>query len=203
MTTLAEIRDMLQSTTDTIENVIALDIKLNQSYEELMSTAKAAEVAGLHRPNVFPMIQQLKEQKEALDSLKFAVECHMEDAEKSIEKAKEDRWAECIKKIPQKDEFELEGIKNWRISQFAMIPNSAGLHEKSFREEAYKLLASGFDLAFNTDHGVGSIRKANDDIIKDGFFIEFWQDLKKKDIYKKTLDEVLDWIIYFYDNEDN
>lgn len=114
---------------------------------------------------------------------------------KSGEIDMDNKWEESIKKIPQKDEFELEGIKNWHIYQFEMIPNSEGIHEQLFREEAVKLLAAGFDLAINVEHGVGSICVTND-----GFAIELWQYNKKKVIYKKTLDEVLDWIIYFYDH---
>jgi hypothetical protein len=103
------------------------------------------------------------------------------------------KWEESIKKIPQKDEFELEGIKTWHINHSEMIPNSEYIHEQLFREEAVKLLAKGFDLAFNDDNGVGSIH-----VTDDGFDIELWQYYKKKVIHKKTLDEVLDWIIYFY-----
>lgn len=105
------------------------------------------------------------------------------------------KWKDAIKKIPQKDEFELEGIKTWHINNFEMIPNSGDMHEPLFREEAVKLLAAGFDLAINDENGVGSIIVTND-----GFDIELWQYNKKKVIHKKTLDEVLDWIIYFYDN---
>jgi hypothetical protein len=105
------------------------------------------------------------------------------------------KWKESIKKIPQKDKFELKGIKNWHINHFEMIPNAEGIHEQLFREEAVKLLAAGFDLAINVEHGVGSIC-----ITKDEFVIELWQYNKKKLIHKKTLDEVLDWIIYFYDH---
>ena len=104
-------------------------------------------------------------------------------------------WNESIKKIPRKDEFELEGIKNWHICHFEMIPNGGGIHEQLFREEAFKLLSSGFNLAINTEKGVGSIH-----VLKDGFMIELWQYNKKKEIYKKTLDEILDWIIYFYES---
>lgn len=105
-------------------------------------------------------------------------------------------WKEAIKQIPRKDEFELEGIKNWHISSnFEMIPNSAGIHEQLFRDEAIKLLAAGFDLAINTENGVGSIR-----VTKVGFDIELWQYNKKRVLHKETLDEVLDWIIYFYDH---
>lgn len=105
------------------------------------------------------------------------------------------KWEESIKKIPQKDEFELEGIKIWHIHHSEMIPNSEGIHEQLFREEAVKLLAAGFNLGINAEHGVGSICVTND-----GFVIELWQYYKKKVIHKKTLDEVLDWIIYFYDH---
>lgn len=106
------------------------------------------------------------------------------------------KWEESIKKIPQKDEFELEGIKTWHINHSEMIPNSNSedMHGQLFREEAVKLLDAGFELAINDENGVGSIRVTND-----GFDIEIWQYNKKKVIHKKTLDEVLDWIIYFYD----
>ncbi len=106
------------------------------------------------------------------------------------------KWKESIKKIPQKDEFELEGIKNWHIYRHGMIPNFRGMHEPLFREEAAKLLAAGFDLAINDEYGVGSIH-----VIDDGFVIELWQYNEKKVIHKETLDELLDWIIYFYDNK--
>lgn len=107
-----------------------------------------------------------------------------------------DKWEESIKIIPQKDKFELEGIKTWHICHFEMVPNPKDIHGPLFREEAFKLLATGFDLAINDECGVGSIRVTND-----GFEIESWQYKKKKIIHKKTLDEVLDWIIYFYDNK--
>lgn len=110
------------------------------------------------------------------------------------EEEKINKWNESIKKIPQKDEYELEGIKNWHIYQFEMIPNCSRVHEKLFKDEAVKLLDAGFCLAINTEYGVGNIY-----VLKDGFRIELWQNNKKKDIYKRTLDEVLDWIIYFYE----
>ncbi len=103
------------------------------------------------------------------------------------------KWRDAIKKIPQIDEYELEGIRHWRISDFEMIPNYEGIEEKSFREEAVRLLGAGFNLAINTENGVGSII-----VREDGFTIELWQNNNKKFIHKETLDEVLDWVIYFY-----
>ena len=90
------------------------------------------------------------------------------------------KWNESIKKIPQKDEFELEGIKNWYIHDFEMIPNTAGMHEQLFREEAIKLLSAGFNLAINVEHGVGSVHA-----LKDGFMVELWQYNKKKRYIKR------------------
>ena len=194
--TLANVRELLQSTSDAIENVIKLEVSVHQAYEELMGTAKAVDIAGLYRPNIYLMIQGLKEQKETLDNFQFSVECNIKNNNERREKSAQDKWEECIIIIPQKDEFRLQGIENWHISLREMVPNSAGIHKKSFREEAYKLMAAGFPIAFNTDYGVGGIHKA-----EEGFVIELWQDVKKTDIYKKTLDEVLDWIIYFYDSE--
>lgn len=105
------------------------------------------------------------------------------------------KWEDAVKKIPQKDEFELEGIKTWHINHFEMIPNSSDIHEPLFKEDAVKLLGAGFDLAINDQNGVGNV------IVKsDGFDIELWQNNKKSVIHKDTFDEVLDWIIYFYDH---
>lgn len=105
------------------------------------------------------------------------------------------KWEDAIKKIPQIDEYELEGIKHWRISDFEMIPIYDGIHEKSFREEAARLIDAGFNLAINTENGVGSVL-----VRDDGFTIELWQYNNKRLIHKASLDEVLDWVIYFYDN---
>jgi hypothetical protein len=102
------------------------------------------------------------------------------------EKEKINRWNESIKKIPQKDEYELEGIKNWNIYDFKMVPNSSGMQEELFRDEGVRLLDAGFDLAINTEYGVGDVH-----VLKDRFRIELWQN----DKYKDTLGEVLDWII--------
>lgn len=105
------------------------------------------------------------------------------------------KWEDAIKKIPQKDEFELEGIKTWHIYSSDMVPNPSDMHGSLFREDAAKLLDAGFNLAINDENGVGSIIVTND-----GFDIELWQNNKKSVIHKETFDDVLDWIIYFYDH---
>lgn len=44
-----------------------------------MENAKAVQVAGLKKPNLFPYIQELHLQKEILLTLKFHVECNIDD----------------------------------------------------------------------------------------------------------------------------
>jgi len=80
--TLEDIRDLLQSTVDSIEKTIELQVKLQGSYDDLMENAKAVEIAGLKRPNFFPYIQELNLQKQILLTLKFHVECQIEDNKK-------------------------------------------------------------------------------------------------------------------------
>lgn len=117
------------------------------------------------------------------------------------------KWNENIKKILQIDEFTLEGIVHWQVYRFKMIPNvselECGKSNQKFRDEAAKLIAVGFDLGFNEEYGVGDIlieEKVNEigEKIIRGFIIELWQDSVETRIYKETLDEVLDWIIYFH-----
>lgn len=82
MTTLEDVRDLLQSTVDSIEETIELQAKLHRLYDNLMENAKAVEVAGLKKPNLFPYIQQLNLQKQTLLTFKFNIECRIEDNKK-------------------------------------------------------------------------------------------------------------------------
>lgn len=119
------------------------------------------------------------------------------------------KWNENIKNIPQIDEHTLEGIDHWYVHRFKMIPNTSkleyGKHNQVFRDEAEKLVNAGFDLAFNEDHGVGNIlieenkKEIGEEIIIERMFtVELWQNLVVTRIHKETLDEVLDWILYFH-----
>lgn len=116
------------------------------------------------------------------------------------------RWNENIKNIPQKDEYMLDGIDHWHVHRFEMIPDMSDIEcgkcNKEFRDEADKLISAGFDIGFNTDHGVGHI-KIEDREKKKGFIVELWQNQFKTEIIKDTLDEVLDWVIYFHCNNKN
>lgn len=200
MANLVDIKDQLQNTINLLNNVIDQEFELHNAFEDLIENAKASEIAGIKRPNLYPFINMIKMQKESLETIKFHVECQIEDNRRDRDDQKNreidmTRWEESIKKIPQKNEFVLEGIEAWHISMHEMIPNSTDIHNQLFREEAAKLIACGFDLGFNIDHGVGHIL-----VTDNGFIIELWQSTKRTKIYKNTLDEVLDWIIYFYEH---
>jgi hypothetical protein len=182
-------------------------VRLTEAYEGL-ENEKFADVVGLRKPNFFSVvidkknwIDELKnikfhiESKISLDNIKCHIESKMSDKDRRDLEYKESRWKESIGKIHQKDEFALEGIETWYISNYEMIPNYADVQTPLFREEARKLVASGFNLGFNCSNGTGSVFATDC-----GFVIELWQHMKKTAICKGTLDEVVDWIIHFYDH---
>ena len=90
----------------------------------------------------------------------------------------------------------MEGIETWHISHYEMVANYEDIHNPLFKEEARKLVASGFNLAFNCSNGTGNILAADG-----GFVIELWQNMKKTIVCKSTLDDVIDWVISFYESE--
>lgn len=176
-------------------NTLNIYARLAEAYEEL-DNEKSADVAGLYKPNFFVFMNYIKAHESELNSIKFAIESRIAEKHKRDSEITMRRWKENIGKIPQKDEFTLEGIETWYISHFEMLPNYGSIHNPLFREEARKLVASGFNLAFNCSNGTGSI------IASDcGFTIDLWQYMKKTTICKSTLDEVIDWIIHFYDQK--
>ena len=174
-------------------NSLNIYAKLTEAYEGFINE-KFADVVGLHRPNFLTSMIDINNRICELERAKFAVESRISDKDRRDSQNKENRWKESTAKIPQKDEFTLEGIETWHISQFEMNPNYADMHNPLLREEAVKLVASGFSLAFNFSHGTGSILET-----ECGFAIELWQNRKKMTICKDSLDEVIDWIIYFSD----
>lgn len=105
------------------------------------------------------------------------------------------KWNENIKKIPQMDEYTLEGIKHWHMHQFKMVLDSSVCceYDGEIRDEAARLIDAGFDIGFNENHGVGHAHREGS-----GFVIELWQKHSKAEFRKDTLNEVLDWIIYFH-----
>lgn len=192
--------DLLENINILLDDAIASEhksldtyAKLTETYEGLLDE-KFADVAGLNRPNFFVSMIDIKNRISELEAIKFAVELRIADKDKRDSENKENKWKELTGKIPQKDEYTLEGIETWYISHFEMNPNYADMHNPLLREEARKLVASGFSLAFNFSRGTGSILKT-----ESGFTIELWQYQKKTTICKDTLDEVIDWIIYFSD----
>lgn len=82
MTTLEDVKNSLQLSIDLLEKTIESFVKLQKSYEDLVENAKAVEVTGLKRPNLFPYIQELNLQKQILLTLKFRVERNIEDNKK-------------------------------------------------------------------------------------------------------------------------
>ena len=89
--TLNHIKDSLESTRDSIDKVVEMYMDLNKLYENVMGNAKAREVSGLHVPNFHPFIQELRLEREVLETLAFHVGCRIEDNKKDDEKRKSDK----------------------------------------------------------------------------------------------------------------
>lgn len=147
--------DLLKNINTLLDEAIVSERKSLSIYAKLTEACKGlvdekfTDVAGLHRPNFFVSMIDIKNRIGELENIKFAVESVMADKDRRDSQNKENKWKESTEKIPQKDEFMLEGIETWHISQFEMNPNYADMHNPLLREEARKLVASGFSLAFN------------------------------------------------------
>lgn len=183
---LNNIKTFLDEAIVSEQNTMDIYIKLTKAYEELPNE-KSKDIAGLYVQNFFQAIRDIKNRKAELENERFHITSRI--AKNAIS-----RWNEAIKKIPQKDESDLEGIYTWHVSNYEMVPNFTDIHHPLFRKEAVRLVGAGFDLAFNTDRGVGRIIVENNE-----FIIELSQYMKKTQIQKGTLDEVIDWIVCFYD----
>jgi hypothetical protein len=190
---LKSINTMIDDAIASENNTINIYTRLADAYEKL-GNEKFEDAATIYRPNLFIFMQDIKTHQDVLNNLKFVIESRLDAKYQKESKNKIDRWNEAIKKIPLKDEYPLEGIETWHVSHHEMIPNSADVHNPLFKEDAIKLMVSGFDLAINDTYGTGSI------IVTDnGFDIELWQYQNKKVVHENTLDEVIDWLINFYE----
>ncbi len=185
-------------THDAIESeakTMNLYFELNKAYEEL-GNEKFSDVVGLYRPNLTTFMIDITNHTEILSNNKFNVELRIDEKAERERKKWEEEWKECIKKIPQKDDCNLEGIKTWQVSHYEMIPRSTDMKNPLIKEEMIKLIAAGFRLGINSDYGTGSIR-----VEDNGFKIDLWQWNKNKIIHKNTLDEVIQWLTNFYEKQ--
>ena len=184
-------RDAIESEARTMN----LYFELNKAYDEL-GNEKFNDVIGLHRPNLHTFMLDIKNHTEVLSNNKFSVESRIDEKAEKERKKLEELWKESIKKIPQKDEYYLEGIKTWHVSQFEMVPETISTREPIFKEEMIKLIAAGFRLGINDEFGTGNIR-----VEDNGFAIELWQWNKQKIVHKNTIDEVIEWLTNFFEKQ--
>ncbi len=190
---LKRISDLTSDVIESEARTTSLYFELNKAYGELLNE-KFEDVVGLHVPNLTIFMLDIKNHTEILSNSKFALNSRMDDmAEKERKKLKE-QWNECITKIPQKDEYNLEGINTWRISQFQMVPDGISMRKPLFKEEMIKLIAAGFRLGFVDEYGTGSIH-----IEDNGFTIELWKWSRQKIIHKNTIDDVIIWLTNFFE----
>lgn len=145
---LKNIYSLLDEAIESECNSLGIYTRLIEAYEGLLNE-KFADVAGLNRPNFGISMIDKKNLIDELKKIKFAVELRIADKDKLESKDEEKKWKEATGKIPQKDVFTLEGIDTWYISHNEMIPDHGHTHSPLFREEARKLVASGFNLGFN------------------------------------------------------
>lgn len=192
---LKRIADLTRGAIESEARTLNLYFELNKAYDEL-GNEKFADVVGLYRPNLHAFMLDITNHTEVLSNNKFAVDSRIDEKAEKERKKWEEEWKECIKKIPQKDDYNLEGIKTWHISQFEMIPVTISTREPLFKEEMIKLIAAGFRLGFNDEFGTGSIR-----VEDDGFAIELWQWNKKTIVHKNTIDDVIVWLTNFFEKQ--
>lgn len=83
---LTDIRDMLQKTIHSLDIVIGQEAQLYNAFEGLLKNAVASEISGIKKPNLFPFINELKMEKESLETIKFHLECKIEDNEREKNK---------------------------------------------------------------------------------------------------------------------
>lgn len=103
MVNLSEVSGLLDKTTNLLDDIIAQELLLHNSFENLMENAKESEVAGIRIPNLYPFIADIKEQKEILEITKFHLCVRIEYSEKKKKKKKmesnDDDNAAAIKSV--------------------------------------------------------------------------------------------------------
>ncbi len=192
---LKRIAELTLSTLESEAKTMNLYFELNKAYDELVNE-KFKDVVGLHRPNIHIFMLDVKNHIDILSNNRFAVESRIDEKAQKERKKLEEEWKELIKKIPQKDDYNLEGIKTWHVAQFEMVPETISTREPIFKEEMIKLIAAGFRLGFNDEFGTGNIR-----VEGNGFKIELWQWNKQIIIHKNTIDDVIVWLTNFFEKQ--
>lgn len=192
---LTRIANLTKDAIDSEAKILNLYFELNKAYEEI-GDEKFDDVVGIHRPNLHAFMIDTTNHIEILSNNKFVVESSIDKKAEKARKKLEEEWEELVKKIPQKDEYYLEGIKTWHVSQYTMVPDGVSIREPLFKEEMIKLVAAGFRLAINDNFGTGNIR-----VEDNGFAIELWQWNKQKIIHKNTIDEVIIWLTNFFEKQ--
>lgn len=82
MVTLQDVKDLLESTINSMDKTIASEAELDKAYIQFMENAKASEIGSLKRPSTILFIRELNLHKQILSTLKFHVECQIEDNRK-------------------------------------------------------------------------------------------------------------------------
>lgn len=86
MPTLNDIDNLLESTIASIGKTIIQYVELQRYREDVMKNAKASEVARLNVPHFGPYINELKLQREVLETIRSHLKCCIEDNMKNEEK---------------------------------------------------------------------------------------------------------------------
>lgn len=79
MSDLEDIESQLQNVINTLNIAIDEELRLHNAFDNLMKNAKAKDVTGIKRPNLYAYINMLKMQKESLETIKFHIECQIAD----------------------------------------------------------------------------------------------------------------------------
>jgi len=129
----------------------------------------------------------------------------VEVTDEMLQKLKDDvkRWNDARTRIPQKDNYRLEGIKHFHIFDRRLIIDNPTCHFGDYewnleeaKQELIKLLENGDKVFFNEDWGVGEIEKT-----EKGYTVTKWYyRTKSTPVVDGTIDEVFDFLLDFWGN---
>jgi len=107
------------------------------------------------------------------------------------------RWNKCRERLPQKDEWSLEGFDGFRIHGKQILISEFDESEiETRKQQMIKLLDNGDHIGFNEDWGIGSIERT-----KKGFTLtKGYYKVESKPVVNGTIEDVINFLFSFWGN---